>query len=189
MHVRSLFAALIATAIFSHAAIAGAASDAAERAEALMEQGQTMAAYSAFNTAIHSFWEASPLAFRKSVLVERAEGFGDYDMRANSDFRSGDTFTVYAEPVGFGIGRSSGQYEIGFNADFRIENTKGQVLAGSEDLFSVTHRSRSQNRDFNMTLSLVIPNLKPGAYVGVFTVKDQVSHKTGQFRVPFNITN
>ena len=187
MHVRNFGAAFFAATLMGQHAFAGPASDAAERAETLMAQGQTEQAYSAFNTAVHAFWQSSPLAFRKSMLVERAGGFGDYDMRAGSDFHSGDTFIVYAEPVGFGIARKSGRFEIGFDTDFRIENATGQVLAASDDLFTVTHRSWSLNRDFNMTLSLVIPNLKPGAYVGVFTVKDRVSGKTGEFRVPFNI--
>jgi hypothetical protein len=188
MHVRNFTFALFAALLMGQQVHAGPASDAAQRAETLLSQGQTAPAYSAFNTAVHAFWQSSPLAFRKSMLVERAGGFGDYDLRAGSDFRSGDTLTVYAEPVGFGIARQSGQFEIGFETDFRIENATGQILAASDDLFSVKHRSWSQNRDFNMTLSLVIPNLKPSPYVGVFTVKDQVSGKTGQFRIPFNIT-
>lgn len=189
MPMSRLTAALFAAFLAGQPAFAGPAADAAERAENLLSQGQILPAYSALNTAVHAFWQASPLAFRKSMLVERAGGFGDYDVRAGSEFRSGDTFIVYAEPVGFGIGRQDGQFEIGFNTGFEIENTKGQVLAASEDLFSVTHRSRSQNRDFNMTLSLVIPNLKPGSYTGVFTVRDRVSGKTGEFRVPFSIAN
>ena len=188
MHARVYVAALIAGILTGQPVSAGAASDAAARAEDLLAQGNTSAAYSAFNTAIHAFWQESPLAFRKSLLVDRAGGFGDYDARAGSDFRSGDTFTVYTEPVGFGIGRQSGQFEIGFNTGFRIENPTGQVLAANDDLFSVNHLSLSPNRDFNMTLSLVIPKLKPGPYVGVFTVKDRISTKTGEIRIPFTVT-
>ena len=188
MHARIYCAALIAGILTGQTALAGAASDAAGRAEDLLAQGNTEAAYSAFNTAIHAFWQESPLAFRKTLLVERAGGFGDYDPRTGSEFRGGDRFTVYAEPVGFGIGRQSGKYEIGLNTGFRIENATGQVLAASDDLFSVSHLSRSLNRDFNMTLSLIIPNLKPGPYIGVFTVRDRVSAKRGEFRIPFTIT-
>ncbi len=182
-----LAASLIGQTIDVRSALAGPAGDAATRAEDLLARGETLPAYSAFNTAQHAFWQASPLAFRKAMLVDRAGGFGDYDIRANAEFSSGDTLMVYAEPVGFGIGRQSGRFEIAFNTDFAIETASGQVLARSDDLFAVNHRSRSQNRDFNMTLSLVIPSLKPGDYVGVFTVKDRISGKTGEFRVPFNI--
>ncbi len=187
MRVQNVAAALFAAMFSSQIALAGPAGDAAGRAEELLAQGQTMPAYSAFNTALHAFWQASPLVFKKAMLVDRAAGFGDYDVRAGSDFKTGDTLTVYAEPVGFGIDRQADRFVIGLNTDFAIETSSGQVLTRSDDLFSVTHRSRSQNRDFNMVLSLVLPALRPGSYVGVFAVKDQVSGKTGEFRIPFNI--
>ena len=182
-----LAASLIGQSLTARFAIAGPAGDAAARAENLLARGETLPAYSAFNTAQHAFWQASPLVFRKAILVDRAGGFGDYDIRADAEFSAGDTLTVYAEPVGFGIDRQSGRFAIAFNTDFAIESDSGQVLARSDDLFSINHRSRSQNRDFNMILSLVVPNLKPGSYVGVFTVKDRISGKTGEFRVPFNV--
>lgn len=187
--VRNFTAALAAAMVASQMAAAGPVGEAADRAEDLLTKGETMSAYAAFNTAQHAFWQMSPLAFRKAVLVDRAGGFGDYETRAGADFSVGDTLTVYAEPVGFGIGRQSGRFEIGLNTDFAIETANGQVLTRSDDLFSVRHQSRSQNRDFNMTLSLVLPLLKPGAYVAVFSVKDQNSGKTGEFRIGFNIVS
>ncbi len=166
---------------------AGPASDAAARAENLLDNGETLPAYNAFDSAQHAFWQASPLVFRKIVVVDRAGSFGDYDLRDNAVFKAGDTLIVYAEPVGFGIGTEGGGFQISFDTDFSIETATGTVLVRKEDLFSVRHASRSRNRDFNMNLSLVIPALKPGDYIAIYTVKDSISRKSGEFRVPFTV--
>lgn len=178
---------LLAQVLGDKPVTAGPASDAALRAENLLANGETLPAYNAFDTAQHAFWQASPLVFRKVFLVNRAGSFGDYDLRENTEFDVGETLMVYAEPVGFGIGMSDGGFQISFDTDFAIETANGTVLVRREDLFSVRHSSRSRNRDFNMNLSLVIPALKPGAYVSIFSVKDRISRKSGEFRVPFTI--
>ena len=166
---------------------AGPAGDAALRAEKLLENGETLPAYNAFDTAQHAFWQQSPLVFRKAIVVDRAGSFGDYDLREDSVFRVGDTLTVYAEPAGFGIGTEGGKFQVSLDTDFSIETASGTVLVRKEDLFSVRHASQSRNRDFNINLSLVLPALKPGDYTGIYTVKDPISRKSGEFRVPFTI--
>lgn len=183
----ALSVAVLAQMINPQLVIAGPASDAALRAEKLLENGETLPAYNAFDTAQHAFWHLSPLVFRKAILVNRAGSFGDYDLRDDAQFNVGDTLMVYAEPVGFGIGTQEGKFQISFDTDFSIETASGTVLVRRENLFSVRHSSRSRNRDFNMNLSFIVPALKPGDYVSIFTVKDAISRKSGEFRIPFTI--
>ena len=121
MIIRNDIAAFCAASIcFSMAmqpAHAGPAAEAAERAESLLDSGETLPAYNAFDTAQHAFWQASPLTFRKVVLVTRAGTFGDYDLRDDAVFKAGDTLMVYAEPVGFGIGTAGGEFQISLDTD------------------------------------------------------------------------
>jgi hypothetical protein len=39
-----------------------------------------------------------------------------------------------------------------------------------------------------MTLSFAVPYIRPGEYKAIFTVRDQNSSKSGEFEVPFTIT-
>ena len=185
--IAAFCAASLCLSMAMQPAHAGPAAEAAERAESLLDSGETLPAYNAFDTAQHAFWQASPLTFRKVVLVTRAGTFGDYDLRDDAVFKAGDTLMVYAEPVGFGIGTAGGEFQISLDTDFSIETASGTVLVRKKDLFSVRHSSRSRNRDFNMNLSLVVPALKPGDYIAVYKVKDVISRKDTEIRVPFTV--
>lgn len=182
-----LFTLALAQGFNTTPVIAGPASEAALRAEDLLEKGETVPAYNAFDTAHHAFWQASPLTFRKAVLVDKAGAFGEYELRDDAEFKPGDALTIYVEPVGFGIGTQDGQFQINLDTDLVIETASGTRLVRRENLFAVRHTSRSRNRDFNMNLSLVVPSLKPGDYFSVFTIKDRISRKTSEIRIPFTI--
>lgn len=167
---------------------AGPVADAGARAEALSGEGKTLAALSALDDAVDAVWTAAPLTFRKALPVARAAGFGLYQARPDARYRVGETVTVYVEPVGFLYGRSGAFYTIGLVAGLAIENGSGQVLAEARDLFDVAVRSRHKNREFNLSLSFAMPDLKPGDYVGTFTVRDRHSQKSGSFDIPFSVT-
>ena len=131
--------------------------------------------------------QASPLAFRKVVVVDSSGGYGVYTEKADKTFKPDEKMKVYVEPVCFGHGGSGVATTIGFNADLAIENTTGQVLGEAKNVFSVSTPSTPEKREFSMTLSFGVPFLRPGDYKAVFTVHDQNSDKSGMFEVPFAI--
>jgi hypothetical protein len=179
-------AALLMVSVSSFAS-AGPVVDAATRAEALQAQGETVQALDALDEAVDAIWTASPLTFRKVVVVNSSAGFGVYEEHTDTTFKPDEKMMIYVEPVGFGYGSSGGSTSIGFKADLAIENTTGQVLGEAKDVFSLSTPGTPKKREFSMTLSFGVPFLRPGEYKAVFTVHDQNSTKTGTFDVPFTI--
>jgi len=176
----------LAVAFWSSFAAAGPIVDAATRAEALQAQGKTVEALDALDAAIDQIWSASPLAFRKVVVVSSSAGQGVYEERTDKTFKPDEKMMIYVEPIGFGYGTGASG-TIGFTADLAIENTTGQVLGEAKDVFSLSAPSTPKKREFSMTLSFGVPFLRPGEYKAVFTVHDANSSKTGTFEVPFTI--
>jgi hypothetical protein len=188
MHFKAagLTAALVLS--WSSLAAAGPAVDAAQRAETLAAEGNTVEALDALNGAVDALWQASPLAFRRVVLVDSASGYGLYKERADRKFSPDEALTVYVEPVAFGHGSADGAGTIGFTADIALENATGQELSSTRDVFAVSAPSAPDRHEFYMTLSFAVPYLRPGQYTATFTVHDQNSDKSGSFEVPFEIT-
>ena len=77
--------------------------------------------------------------------------------------------TVYVEPVGYGYGAGGSDDTIAFGIGLVIENTTGQVLVDAPEAFSVAAASPEGNRNFGMTLSVVVPFIRPGEYKAVFS--------------------
>lgn len=167
---------------------AGPVAEAGARAEALAGEDKALAALKALDEAADYVWTAAPLAFRTALPVTRASGFGLYQAHPDARYRVGETVTVYVEPVGFLYGRSGAFHTIRLAADLAIQNGSGQVIAEARDLFDVAVQSRHKNREFNLSLSFVLPELKPGDYVGTFTVRDRNSAKSGSFDIAFTVT-
>ncbi|MGQ7792312.1 hypothetical protein ACUN0C_07880 [Faunimonas sp. B44] len=162
-------------------------SAAAAEAERLSAAGEHMRALEALDAATDALWSRAPLDFRTALFVSEAAGFGVYSPRADRAFRAGEAVTVYAEPVGFAYGRSGAFHTIMLGAGLAIRNSTGQVIAEAEELFEVALQSLARNREFNMALSFAMPDLRPGDYVGIFTVRDRNSAKTARFELPFSI--
>jgi hypothetical protein len=163
-------------------ASAGPAVDAATRAESLASEGKVAEAIDALSGAIDGLCQASPLAFRKILVVDSSSGYGVYSERADKSFKPDDKMMVYVEPVCLAAGADG---KVSLKADLGIENTKGQVLGEAKDVFSI---SVPERQELSTTLSFGVPYLRPGDYKAVFTVHDQNSSKTGTFEVPFSIT-
>lgn len=169
-------------------AAAGPAVDAATRAEALVADGKTAEALDALSEVMDAICDASPLSFRRVVVVDSSGGYGVYSERADKSFKPDEKMMVYVEPICFGQGGSGASTTVGFTADLAIENTTGQVLGEAKDVFSISAPSAPGKREFSMTLSFAVPYLRPGEYKAVFDVHDQNSDKSGTFEVPFTIT-
>ena len=187
MIVKTACLSALFVALSSSIGAAGPVVDAATRAEALQSEGKTVEALEALDAAVDAVWQAAPLAFRKVVVVDSSGGYGVYEERADATYRPDEKMTIYVEPVGFGYGGSGESSTIGFTADLAIENTTGQVLGESKDVFSLTTPSRPNRREFSMTLAYGGPFVRPGEYKAVFTVRDRNSDKSGTFEVPFTI--
>ncbi|MEX0853511.1 MAG: hypothetical protein WD036_09565, partial [Bauldia sp.] len=100
--------AAIATVPPADYARAGETSERAAEAERLLEAGAAAKALEAFDQAIDAFWRASPLQLRRAVFVDSVAGFGAYAPRREAKFHSGETVTVYLEPVGYGFVADAG---------------------------------------------------------------------------------
>jgi hypothetical protein len=187
MKFRAASLSALLLAFSASAAFAGPAVDAATRAEALVVEGKTAEALDALSAAMDAICSASPLSFRKVVVVDSSGGYGVYAERADKTFKPDEKMMVYVEPICFGQGGSGASTTIGFTADLAIENTTGQVLGEAKDVFSVSTPSTPGKREFSMTLSFGVPFLRPGDYKAIFTVRDQNSDKNGEFEVPFKI--
>ncbi len=184
MNVRIAGFAALLVVLGASCAAAGPAVDAATKAEALVTEGKVPEALDALAGAMDALCETSPLAFRKTAVVDSSAGYGVYSERADKTFKPDEKMMIYVEPVCFGHG---GDGAIGFKADLSIENTTGQVLGEAKDVFSLSTAGTPGRREFSMTLSFGVPFLRPGEYKAVFTVHDQNSTKTGTFDVPFTI--
>ncbi len=162
-------------------------SAAAAEAERLAAAGEHMRALEALDAATDALWSRAPLGFRTALFVSEASGFGVYTRRESTAFRAGEAVTVYVEPVGFSYGKSGAFNTIILGAGLAIRNSTGQVIAEAEELFDVSLQSRARNREFNMSLSFTMPDLIPGDYAAIFTVRDRNSAKTARFELPFAI--
>jgi hypothetical protein len=140
----------------------------------------------ALDDAVNTIWVESPLLFRDVTLVEAGDENGSAE-RTNRLFQPDETLRVRVEPVGYGYGGSGDRVKIGFSGDLSMENATGQILAEAKDLFSVSVDSVPGNRHFDMTISFVVPYVRPGEYTARFTVRDQNSPKSGAFDVPFTV--
>lgn len=184
MRVKVAGLAALLLGLSASLAMAGPAVDAATQAESLLAQGKVSEAVDALSTAVDALCQASPLAFRKSLIVNSSSGYGAYVERADRSFKPDEKMMIYVEPVCFGHADDGA---IGFKADLAIENMTGQVLGEAKDVFSLSTPSAPDRREFSMTLSFGVPFLRPGDYKAVFSVHDQNSDKSGTFEVPFAI--
>lgn len=181
-------AALALLCLAGTGATAGEIADHGARADELMAAGDTAGALEALDQAAEVIWKASPLVFRKALMVESAGGFGIYVERPDNVLKPGEAVIAYAEPVGFAYGRNGvGGTEISLIVDFRLEDTSGKQLFEKEDFVTVTLPVRYHNREFQMTVTVNLTGLGEGDYVAKFHVRDKYSDKKGDFELPFLI--
>ena len=167
--------------------MAGGVASIAQTSTPVLTADEALTKLDRLNEEIAKVWASSPLAFRSVVVVNGAEGFGDFKPRDGNRFKAGETLMVYVEPVGFTYVRENSRYAFALAADLSIESDAGQVIAEGADLFLIDDSSRVQIHEFYMLLSVKIPDIKAGGYKAVYQVKDMNSGKTGSFSVPFTI--
>lgn len=159
----AIAAVLIAVIGFPHIADAGPVGDQVSEAEALVASGDSDDAMLAYDEATDAFWELLPLHLRTMGFVTEARAFGQYEPR-NSTFRSGDTATVYMEPVGYGFLAAGDLQQASFSTALTIRTPGGLILAESEDFGKLIWEGRSKSREVPLSVSVPLPALKPGQY-------------------------
>ncbi len=179
--------ALLVAGGLTTAASAGAITYAATDADNLLLQGKPAAALSAFDRATDAFWAASPLQFRVAVFAASVKGFGQYEPLADASFRSGDTATVYLEPVGYGFTATGASFAVALTTAIEIRTAGGILLAKTDDFGSLTWQGRARSHEVHAAVSVTLPTLKPGDYTLVLTLNDGATAKHASVTLPFSI--
>ncbi len=179
--------ALLVAGSLSTTATAGAITNYATDADNLLMQGKPADALAAFDRATDAFWAASPLQFRVATFASSAKGFGQYEPLAEASFRSGDTATVYLEPVGYGFTQSDAAFAVAFTAGIEIRTAGGILLAKADDFVHIGWQGRSQNRAVPAIVNVTLPTLKPGNYKLSLTLSDAATAKQASVTLPFTI--
>lgn len=188
MRAASLLASLAMLALTAGTAYSGPITDHATDAEALLDEGDPVAAVEALDKAMEEIWNQSPLVFRKVLFVEDLSGFGLYRERQSEVFKPGEPLVVYAEPIGFAYGRNNaGGTEISLIADFVLTDLDNKELFVKDDFLNVTLPVRYHNREFQIKMTVNLSGLPVGKYVAKFHMRDKYSDKSGDFEMPFEI--
>ena len=179
--------ATILAATAPPAAFAGPAADKAAEAEALAAGGMTAEAIAAFEAAADAFWAALPLTLKTAVFVDSVTAYGQYEARAGTSFRNGDTATVYIEPAGYGFVAAGGWNRVAFSTTLEIRTPGGLILGESDDFGKLVWAGRTKSREVPLTISVALPDLKPGDYELVLGLTDDATGDAQSVTLPFLI--
>jgi hypothetical protein len=168
-------------------ALAGPAADKAAEAEALAADGMTAEAIAAFEAAADAFWTALPLTLKTAVFVDSVTAYGQYEARAGTSFRNGDTATVYIEPAGYGFVAAGGWNRVAFSTTLEIRTPGGLILGESDDFGKLVWAGRTKSREVPLTISVALPDLKPGDYELVLGLTDDATGDAQSVTLPFLI--
>ncbi len=168
-------------------ALAGPIVDKASQAESLLASGEASDALGAFDAAAEAFWAASPLQFRVATFADSIGGFANYVARADaSPFHAGDTMQIYVEPVGYGFADAENGVRVSFSTGTEIR--QGDIILGkTDDLGKFAWQGTGKNYAVDAAISMKLPELKPGDYTLLLTVKDDTSGKSATATLPFSI--
>jgi hypothetical protein len=181
-------AALAACVLISSAARAGEVTDAAARAEALLTEGKTQEALAAFDSATDAFWSALPLTFATATFADSVQSHGEYAPRAEAKFHAGETALIYLEPIGFAWTAEGDSFRTNLEADVEIRSTKGAIFAQAEKFATFERTSRHKSRELDLRIRLALPQLKPGDYELLVTLRDMAAGKAATANLPFTLS-
>ncbi len=179
--------ALFIAGSLTTAASAGAIINFATDADNLLLQGKPAEALSAFDRASDAFWAASPLQFRVAVFATSVKGFGQYEPLTEASFHSGDTATVYLEPVGYGFTGDAPSYAVTLTTGIEIRTAGGILLAKTDNFGSLTWQGRAKSHEIHAAVNVTLPTLKAGNYTLVLTLTDGATAKHASVTLPFTI--
>ena len=177
------FAAIVPAELALAGEITGFAAD----ADGLLQQGKPQAALDAFDKATDAFWAASPLQVRTALFAASISGYAQYVPRTDSKFHSGDTATIYAEPVGYGFTSGDDAFTASFTAGIEMRTAGGLVLAKVDDFGQLEWHGRTKSHAIHLAVNVGLPTLKPGDYRLVLTLTDGATAKAATITLPFSI--
>jgi hypothetical protein len=169
------------------AVLAGDVADAAARAERFLDEGKTQEAIDAFAGATDAFWRAMPLAFSTVAFAEQVRSYGDFSPLAAAQFRAGEAALVYLEPVGFEWMPEGNAFLSNLEADLEIRSPSGLIFGKAEKFATFARTSRHKSRELDLRIRVALPELKPGSYELLLTLRDTISGKTASASLPFTL--
>ena len=138
--------------------------------------------------ALDRAWDTSTLGFTAATFAETpASSFGQFVPRMSNIFQTGETITVYAEPVGYGFMKTGANYAYKLNAGFQLLTLTGQILAEQAGFTQFEGSARSKQRQLPTNLSFQFEGLPAGTYILKADFNDQYSGKEASFSLPFEI--
>jgi hypothetical protein len=173
---------------FSQAAAQDNVPDLAAKAEKALSDGKTLEALDLANQFRQAVWDAAPLAFRETVLVDtEPTSFGQQEPRADNVYGIDEEIRIYVEPVAFGWKQAGAGWETDLVADVRVSQTDGTIIAGHKAFATFNVKAPDRDPDVFLTLVYVFAGLGPGDYIVSTTLNDRVSGKSGAFSTPITI--
>lgn len=151
---------------------------------------QSLEAIDAAQAELAAAWDAAPLSFRKALFANQIEAFGVYEPKQGAVYSPGEQIVVYAEPVGYGyLANEDGTYSFGFDFDLLVKTEEGTIMGGQEKFARTELKSRVQNREFLVTLTLSLDGAPAGNYVLEYLAHDIASDETATIQLPFTIAD
>jgi len=187
------FAVVFALALLAGASLGGTVhaenlTDMVKQAESDAAAGKHLEAYDGMRKATQQLWDGSPLLFRKALFVTGAPaGFGIYDPRPDSVFKSGEKLIIYVEPVGFKWEAKDGLNHALLTADLTLRDGEDNIVAEQQGFGTFTFDSREQNMEIMTALTIDFTEAPPGKYTAEFKFTDGVGDKSATVRLPFEI--
>ena len=125
---------------------------------------------------------AAPIVVEPFVISSKqADYFGDYDVRKDAVFRSGEQMHFYAEPKNLTVPKNAkGIYNVAFVVDLEVTAADGKNMK-QPGFAKIKLDSRSRIQDLFLKLDVALTNAPPGKYNVKFTLRDQNSKKTADF--------
>ena len=160
----------------------------------VITQANTQLAQKKYDAARRSIEEASlalaniaPLRLSQVHLLSKpAQGYGQFTIRQDNVFKSGDPIRIYLEPENFNS-RKTTDWQIHLVTDLALANAQGAELKKLPDFLVARINSQSPNRDIKLELVINIPGIPSGKYQIIIDVRDEIAKETARTRIGFEI--
>jgi hypothetical protein len=152
--------------------------------------GQSLDEINKRDEAVREAWGKTPFSLRNAFFVTEApESFGVYKPRSPAPFKSGEHMIIYAEPIAYEWKSvEGGQYEFGFTIDFIVKTAAGKNILEKDNFGTMMFKSRAQNRELYLKLSVDLTGADPGDYLLDFRVHDAEGvNKTAMIELPITL--
>jgi hypothetical protein len=152
--------------------------------------GQSLDEINKRDAAVREAWEKTAFSIRNAFFVTEApQAFGAYTPRLSTPFKAGEQMIVYAEPIAYGWKSiEGGQYEFGFTVDLIVKTPDGKSILEKDNFGQMMFKSRAQNRELFLKLTVNLTGADPGNYVLDFRVHDaEAEKKTAMIELPITL--